>query len=63
MTKLSYDIFCFSNNKVIAHDFTSLPIAKKRAEEIGNCEVRPVYTSVELKEKYPLPEHRLVAYI
>lgn len=63
MTKLTYNIFCFTNNKVIAHDLTSLPRARQAAEEIGNCEVRPVYTQVELKDEYPLPKKRLSAFI
>ena len=63
MTKLSYNIYCFSNNRIIARDFTTLPRARQAAEEIGNCEVQPVYTHVEIKDEYPLPKHRLIARI
>ena len=61
MTKVSYNVVDKRNN-VIESGMTSYPQAAIKAAN-SKGQVVTVYTSVEIKDEYPMPKHRLVAHL
>lgn len=61
MTKVSYNVVDKRNN-VIESDITSYPQAAIKAAN-SRGQVVTIYTSAEIKDKYQMPKHRLVAHL
>lgn len=61
MTKLTYNIYSNKDHKTIAENIKTLPQARQIAEENGNCEIQPIYATVEIKTATQA-KHRLVAH-